>query len=132
MLGDGEMAISAHSQANVASRAFCDKLYEELSELIPDLQKNPTKGSCGIWQKGRTRFAYVYHSKTRSQIEVWCRGDKDDLLAGDPGLDVRARDNPKQGWEESFPARFRMYRTEQIPQAAQYLCRVSFVASSLK
>ncbi len=104
--------MSAHSNASYESAILCDELFEELHKLIPNLQRNPTKGSCGLWQTGRTRFAYVYHSKSMSQIEIWCRGDRDELLRNDPGLNVQGRDTPKKGWEESFPARFRVYRKE--------------------
>jgi len=126
------VAISAHSQASHESAWLCDKLLEELGKLIPNLQRNPTKGSCGIWQTGRTRFAYVYHSRSMSQIEIWCRGDMSELLKNDPGLGVQGRENPRQGWEESFPVRLRVYRLEQIPVAARYLKDNSYRASSLK
>ena len=126
------MTRSAHSEASPDSARLCDKLFAELSNLIPNLQRNQTKGSCGIWQAGRTRFAYVYHSKTKLQIEIWCRGDKNDLLQNDPGLGVYGRNNQRPGWEESFPARFRIYRSEQIAVAAKYLNDISFRASSFK
>jgi len=87
---------SAHSQASHESARLCERLFEELGKLIPNLQRNPTKGSCGIWQSGRTRFAYVYHSKSMSQIEIWCRGDMPELLKNDPGLGVQGRENPRQ------------------------------------
>jgi hypothetical protein len=124
--------MNSHSTASDNSKALCDELFAALGELIPNLQRNSTKGSCGIWQAGKTRFAYVYHSKTQSQVEVWCRGEVNKLLANDPGLNVRARDNPRPGWEESFPARFRVYQSQQIPKAAEYLKRVSYIASSPK
>lgn len=126
------MPISAHSNASHESAGLCDRLFEALAKIIPNLQRNPTKGSCGLWQTGRTRFAYVYHSKSMSQIEIWCRGDMDKLLKNDPGLGVQSRKNPRQGWEDSYPVRFRVYRQEQIPVAARYLKENSFRASSLK
>jgi hypothetical protein len=123
---------SSHSVASLEAARLCEGLFSELSKLISLLKKNPTQGSCGIWQDGKTRFAYVYHSKTRSQIEVWCRGDLEDLLANDPGLAVHARDNPGPGWERSFPARFRLTTYDQIPTAARYLQQVSYGASLSK
>ena len=126
------MGTSAHSLASYESQCLCKILFEELSKLIPNLQCNPTKGSCGIWQPGRTRFAYVYHSKTMPQIEIWCRGYMPELLKNDPGLQVWSRENPRQGWEESFPVRFRIYRSEQIKVAAKYLKENSFQASTFK
>ena len=126
------MALSAHSQASNESQRLCDKLFEALGNLISNLQRNPTKGSCGIWQTGKTRFTYVYHSKSMSQIEIWCRGDMTELLKNDPGLRVQGREKPKQGWAESFPVRFRVYRQDQIQLAARYLKDNSFRSSSLK
>lgn len=124
--------MSGHSQACEQSRALCDELYLELRRLIPELQRNSTKGSCGLWRNGYTRFAYVYHSKTKVQVEVWCRGDRDQLLRSDPGLGVRGRDQTRSGWEESFPARFRIHRREQIAESAQFLAAVSLRASTPK
>jgi hypothetical protein len=123
---------SAHSNASQESAGLCDKLFEELANIIPNLQRNPTKGSCGIWQSGKTRFAYVYHSKCMSQIEIWCRGDIAELLKNDSGLGVQGRKNPRQGWEVSYPVRFRVYRQEQIPVAARYLKDNSYRATSFK
>ncbi len=125
------MAIS-HSEASLDSASLCDKLFAELGNLIPNLQREPTEGSCAIWETGRTRSAYVYHSKKKSQIEIWCRGDKNDLLQNDPGLGVHGRENPGPGWPESFPARFCICRSEQIPVAAKYLKDISFRASQFK
>jgi hypothetical protein len=126
------MPLSAHSQAGHESAQLCENLFKELCQLIPNLQRNPTKGSCGMWQSGKTRFAYVYHSKSMSQIEIWCRGDMAELIKNDPGLGVQGRESPRQGWEESFPARFRIHRQEQIPLAARYLKENSFRSSSFK
>lgn len=126
------MAKDAHSQASSTSALLCNSLFEELSKLIPNLQRKPTKGSCGLWQTGKTRFAYVYHSKTLPQIEIWCRGDLDDLLKNDPGLSLIGRQNSGTGWEESFPVRFRINQLERIPLAAKYLRDNSYRASSAK
>jgi hypothetical protein len=126
------MAISAHSQTSHESAQLCEKLFKELGKLTPDLHLNQTEGSCGIWQHGKTRFAYVYHYKSISQIEIWCRGDMAELLRNDPGLGVQGRENPRKGWGESFPVRFRIHRHEQIPMAARYLKDYSVRASSFK
>ena len=126
------MATSSHSTASQESQRLCHALFNELAKLIPDLAENATQGSCGIFQKGMTRFAYVYHSKTMAQVEVWCRGDREQLLANDPGLNVRGRDNPKVGWEQSFPARFRIHSLGQALMAARFLAAFSFPATTPK
>lgn len=126
------MAINGHARASGDSQRLCHSLYLELSQLIPDLLENPTKGSCGLYQKGKARFAYVYHSKTMPQVEVWCRGDKGVLVANDPGLGVRARDNPKAGWGESFPIRFRIHTENQAALAASFLAEFSWPAATPK
>jgi hypothetical protein len=126
------MATDGHALAHRDSQVICDSLYGELSQLIPNLRRNCTKGSCGIYQEGMTRFAYVYHSRTMSQVEVWCRGDRNTLLAKDPGLDVRGRDNSRAGWAEYFPARFRILNLNQAPVAAQFLASSCFPSSASK
>jgi len=52
--------MTGHERASQDSRNLCDQLFEALQKLIPDLQRSPTQGSCGLYQDGRTRFAYVY------------------------------------------------------------------------
>ena len=126
------MATSGHSKAGLDSQSLCCSLCSELSKLIPNLVENATQGSCGIFQEGMTRFAYVYHSKNLAQIEIWCRGDREQLLENDPGLCLRARSNPKPGWETSFPARFRIHALEQVPMAAHFLAAYSYAATTSK
>jgi hypothetical protein len=128
----GEDGMSGHSLASKGTQELCDALFVALKELLPKLQRNPTKGSCGVWEAGRTRFAYVYHSRSKTQIEVWCRGDAKDLLAKDPGLGVTPRRKQRAGWEESFPVRFRLSYTAQVPIAATFLREVSSRAATDK
>ena len=124
------MAASGHSNAGRESHLNCDSLFAELASLIPDLKRNETQGSCGIFQTGGTRFAYVYHYKTRPYVEIWCRGDREQLLANDPGLSMAGRERSKPGWEESFPARFRVSSAKQAALAAAFLAEFSFPAST--
>jgi hypothetical protein len=128
----GSVATNGHSLASPESCNLCDCLFAELSLSIPDLFRNPTKGSCGLYQNGKARFAYVYHSKTMAQVEIWCRGDKEKLLSKDPGLGVAGRDSEKPGWEQSFPARFRLHSLQQAAVAARYLTSFSYPAASSK
>ena len=121
--------MSAHSKASPESQALCDRLVETLAQTAPDLQRSSTQVSCGLFRRGWTRFAYVYHAKTRPRVEIWCRGDVSDLQRHAGDLQVRPRDRIKPGWEEAFPARFAMVRVSDIPSAANLLSKVSLRAS---
>jgi len=122
--------MTAHAQAFLESQSLCDQLLARLQQAIPKLRRSSTQGSCGLYQEGRTRFAYVYHSKTKSQIEIWCRGDVEDLKRHDQELGVMPRPRQRSGWEKSFPARFRVYRADQLSAAATLLVKVSYPAST--
>ena len=127
------MAISAHSEASPDSARLCDKLFAELGNLIP--------GTCtGIKQKAPVAFGgrveLDLHTCTiprpshrlkygAEAIKLTCC--RTTLALGSTGGKI-----PRLGWEESFPARFRIYRSEQIPVAAKYLKDISFRASSFK
>lgn len=124
--------MSAHSKASPESQALCDRLLQALQQDAPDLERSSTQVSCGFFRSGWTRFAYVYHSKTKPQVEVWCRGDVPELERSAGSLRVRPRDKIRPGWEEAFPARFTLDRTTEVQPAAKLLSTVSMRASSPK
>lgn len=126
------MTDSGHLLAGRESQSLCGELFAALSKLIPDLRCSSTQGSCGLYQNGMSRFAYVYHTKTKPQIEVWCRGNRETLLAKDPGLGIRVREVDRPGWEESFPVRFRLEMASRVPLAAQYLASYCFPSAASK
>jgi hypothetical protein len=128
MLSMGIMA--THTQASQKSRDLCDQLFAAVQKAIPKSKRSSTIGSCGLYQEGRTRFAYVYHSGTH--IEIWCRGDINDLMQSNYGLHVVERIEQRPGWEKSFPARFQISSTDQIVGAVSLLKNVSFSASKRK
>src|SRR5437899_781566 len=121
--------MSAHTEACSESRSLCDRLLSQLRAKIPELERSSTQGSCGLFRRGWTRFAYVYHAKTQPQIEIWCRGDADDLQRHAGTLEVRPRVNLRAGWEAAFPARFRVDVADEITSAARALAEVSYHAS---
>lgn len=122
--------MSGHSTADATSRALCDQLLAELRRSIPEIERSSTQESCGLFRKGWTRFAYVYHTKTLSHVEVWCRGDVDHLQREAGGLEVRPREKFRPGWEVAYPARFRIELADEIATAATLLLRVSYRAST--
>jgi hypothetical protein len=124
--------MTAHAHASQDSKDLCDRLFDALQKAIPKLQRSPTVGSCGLYQEGRTRFAYAYHSTIESHIKIWCRGDVDDLQHHDKGLGVIPRVRQRPGWEKEFPAHFVISSTDQIAAAVRLLTDVSFAASTRK
>ena len=120
--------MSAHSEASDNSQYLCQKLYEGLSKLIPELQRKQTKRWCALFEQGRNRFAYVSHRKKMSRIEIWCAGDVDELVSHS-NIIVIPRDEIKSGWEEKFPARFVIDDDSDIPAACDLLFNVSYCAS---
>jgi len=122
--------MSAHSQTSQESRDLCDQLFAALQATIPDMRRSSTLGSCGLYQQGRTRFAYAYHSSTH--LEIWCRGNVESLKQHDHGLGVVPRARQRPGWEKNFPAHFQISSPDQIPAAVSLLADVSLAASTKK
>jgi hypothetical protein len=120
--------MTAHTLASHESKSLCDELYAMLQKTIPNLKRSATKGSCGLYQEGNHRFAYVYHRKTESCVEIWCRGDIHELKRHDQGLGVMLRNKQRAGWEKEFPCHFRIHKAEQISATVTLLVNVSLMA----
>jgi hypothetical protein len=43
------MTSSNHSHASATSQELCDSLFAALGRVLPELQRNKTKGSCGVF-----------------------------------------------------------------------------------
>ena len=123
------MPMKAHTLALEESKNLCNELFAALQQAIPNLKRSATQASCGLYQEGNARFAYVYHRVTQLQIEIWCRGDVDELQRYDQGLVVKMRNTQNPGWEREFPARFQFRNLNQITTALTLLVQVSFPAS---
>ena len=121
--------MSRHNDANETSKLLCDLLFVELEQRIVGLQRSPTSTSCGLFQEGHSRFAYLYHTKTKSQIEIWCRGEVAELERRSKRLNIRPREASGTGWEDTFPARFLIQSSDDIMEAVELLLEVSYPAS---
>ena len=122
--------MTAHEKTSQDSKDLCDLLFVALQQAIPHLQRSDNIGSCGLYQEGRTRFAYIHHSNTH--IEIWCRGDVDELKRHDYGLGVMPRVRQRPGWEKNFPAYFQISSVGQLATAVSLLTDVSLAASKRK
>lgn len=129
-MSKGELKKNGHERASNESKDFCDKLFAALQKSIPKLQRSHTTGGCGLYQEGRTRFAYIYHRSKASNVDVYCLGNVDYLTQRCTELAVKARDTQSQGWATRFPAHFVLSSAGQIPAAVTLLADVSFAASN--
>jgi len=115
----------AHDTASIGSRTLCDKLYAALMQRIPRLQRSMTKQWCALYETGGTRFAYIAHRKTSNSLEIWCSGDVDSLIKNSY-MKVVPRSKIGAGWEDRFPARFKVDNETQIESAADLLYFISY------
>lgn len=120
--------MSGHSAACTRSSGLCDELYGALAKAIPALQCARSERWCGFYATGRRRFAYISHFKTRTRIEVWCRGDVSHLRKLAPPL-VRARSKLSGGWSSEFPCRFELTEPAAVSAAVSLLVKGSFPSS---
>ena len=121
--------MSRHDDACDESRGICEQLFRSLQSHVPALRRSPTSSSCGFLKSGSSRFAYVYHSKTKPQVEVWCRGRPRDLSAMASRLEIRPRGHQGTGWEKAFPSRFTLVASD-VDEAARLLASVSLPAAA--
>ena len=117
--------MSDHSDSVNDSTDLCDELFSHLARRIPGLQRSQSVRWCALFQKGRTRFAYVSHRKTMSRIEVWCLGEISALADGS-SLTFYPRKPTAGGFGRDFEARFFVDYSSQLDDAAQILYDVSY------
>jgi len=117
--------MSDHEEACDESKALCDRLFECLSQRIPNLNRVETIRWCGLYQQGRNRFVYVNHRKRMSRIEVWCLGDPAELQSITT-LNVEHRQPTTGGWGELFQSRFFVDHLSEIDPACELLYQVSY------
>lgn len=123
-----------HSEGCNESRTLCENLSEKLKSKIPSLKVSLSGGCCSFSVPNSRKFAYVYHRKVKTIIEVWCSGDMQDLLNQSyvefrPGV---SRTEP--GWQTNFPGRFTLDDISKIENAVSLLYEISYksVLSSIK
>lgn len=120
--------MSAHTQASTESSSLCDLLVERLRVHIPRLECARTKRWCGLFEPGRTRFAYISHRKRSGSVEVWCAGEVL-KLKNHGGVPFTPRDRIGGGWEGKFPGRFLLKTARDVDGAVRLLHEVSYRAS---
>jgi ribosomal protein S18 len=73
------MGIS-HEDASPTSKALCDSLFAQLSNLFSDLQKAERNSGTHVFAiPGRPQLTWVYHRKNLEKIEIWPYFDYKDV-----------------------------------------------------
>ena len=112
----------SHIKASAGSRSLCDRLQDEMRKLIPDLAASSSEATCGLYQPGHNRFAYVYHRSDAELIRVYFRGDPI-VLPSDSRrrLTIQIRPKIDKGWDKEFPFFIVLDGTSDIRAAAEVL-----------
>ena len=63
--------MSAHETGHPDGQAACDRLLAELRARLPAVDRKHAKAMCAFHQPQGPNFAYVYHLKTKSRLDVW-------------------------------------------------------------
>lgn len=118
----------SHHICSHGSRTLCESLSARLGDSIPSLQRSESKQWCGLYQDGRSRFAYISHQKNGSGITVWCLGEPEELIDATKGsrLHIRPRAVSKGGWDKTFKCRFTVQVTSELDAAVDVLTNVSY------
>jgi len=111
-----------HLKASIGSRSLCDRLQVELKKSLVDMSVSRSKDTCGLYQTGHNRFAYIYHRSDASLIRVYFRGDPV-VQPSDPTgqLAIHIRPRIEKGWDKEFPFFLILEETSNIQVAANIL-----------
>jgi hypothetical protein len=121
---------SNHADSCLGSQRLCDELCRLIAKAVPGLERAQVKNWCGLYEPGRSRFAYVNHRRRVPGLEIWCRGDTV-ALKKQPGIVFRERAViPDGGWPKIFSGRFEIAAPDDLLAAANCLARVAYPAST--
>ncbi|MCB0177254.1 MAG: HNH endonuclease [Anaerolineae bacterium] len=125
--------MSSHGKAKSGSRSLCLELQKDLQKTIPDLRVSESKQTCGLYEPGRNRFAYVYHRTDQDLIRVYFRGDSSVKLIDPTGhIDIQVRPKIESGWEKEFPYFFVISKSTEVDLATKILLIYSYPLSVKK
>ena len=118
----------SHHTCSRGSRSLCEALFTRLRDSIPSLQRAESQQWCGLYQDGRSRFAYISHQKSGSAITVWCLAEPEELIDAtkDSHLHIRPRAISKGGWDKTFKCRFTLQDASELNAAVDVLTNVSY------
>jgi len=117
----------SHHICSPVSRSLCEALSTSLGDSIPNLKRAESQQWCGLYQDGRSRFAYISHQKSGPAITVWCLGEPEELIDATEGshLHIRPRAISRGGWDKTFKCRFRLQDASELNAAVGVLTNVS-------
>lgn len=117
-----------HDESHWASALLCDRLFQSLSQRIPDLYREKRQRWCCFFKLGCKRFAYVSHRKKSVRLEIWFLGEVESPDRY-PSLEIRRRSPTSGGFGRAFTARFYLDDLAQMKDAVDLLYEVSYFAS---
>lgn len=116
----------SHSECCNESRTLCENLSQKLKLKIPDLQVLESGDCCSFSVSGSRKFAYIYHRKVKTVVEVWCSGDIEDLL-NQSYVEFRPGNTKvEMGWHKNFPGRFIIDDISKVENAVSLLHEISY------
>lgn len=121
-----------HTEADEASRALCDALLSEVQVLIPLASRQETADTCGLYEPGRNRFAYIYHRTRDDAVRIYFRAAVGEVPTSAGELIVHTRPKVEKGWDKEFPCFIEIRSASQARAAAQFVAAHAYPLSIKK
>ncbi|MCA9067424.1 MAG: HNH endonuclease [Planctomycetaceae bacterium] len=121
--------MSKHASAHSGSRFLCEALVCELNSIRPELSFHKAKEVCGYSYEPFTRFAYIYHYKSKPQIQIYFRSLLTSQLAKVTNTIEIIDRRHSSGWGQLYPASFYVTEPSTVSSVAAFLMEVAFPLS---
>jgi predicted HNH restriction endonuclease len=113
--------MSDHASGHPDGQRACDDLLEALQAVVPGAERKHAKAMCAFHPPSRANFAYVYHAKTKSRLQVWFPSLATETF--EPLRSVHPVIRRKLGtpWADQWAWHFDIDSLEQATDAAEFL-----------
>jgi hypothetical protein len=113
--------MSDHASGHPDGRRACDELLDALQAVLPGTERKHAKAMCAFQPPFRANFAYVYHAKTKSRLQVWFPSLATEAF--EPLRSVRPVIRRRLGtpWADQWAWHFDIESLEQARDGADFL-----------
>lgn len=100
--------------------------------MVPEATCQETANTCGLYEPGRNRFAYVYHRTRDNAVRAYFRAviGEAPFYAGE--LTIHTRPTVEKGWDKEFPCFIEIKSVSQACAAAHLLVAHAYPLSIKK
>lgn len=113
--------MSDHASGHPDGQRACDELLEALRVLLPGTARKHAKAMCAFRLPAKANFAYVYHAKTKSRLQVWFPSLASQTFASLRSVHPVIRSKLGTAWADQWAWHFIIDSMEQARDGAAFL-----------